>query len=150
MNDSATSKLDQILKGIDLLNKKTDNTNIRIEELTTAINILQCENDSLKTKLNTLEAKLEYQENQLRRNNIIIYNMAENETENWLQTEEKVKDFVKQVCNIELQGKDIERAHRLRNQNTTKSNPRPIIAKFANFKTRDFIIRGARALKNTP
>lgn len=146
---SESAKLDQILDGIAKLDIKTDNTNRKIEQLTQTINGLKTENLLLKDRITKLEEKLDYQENQMRRNNVIVYNLEENDSENWNQTEEKVKLFVKGFYEIELTDKDVERAHRLGNKLTTKTNPRPVVVKFSNFKIRDNIIRGASKLKGS-
>lgn len=108
MSESDSNKLDRILSGIEHLNNKTDKTNVKIEELTEAINKLKSENAHLKNTITMLELKIHYQENQLRRNNVIIYNLEENETETWEQTEHLVNSFVQKYFAMELQTRDIE------------------------------------------
>ena len=79
---------------------------------------------SLKSKLvgagkdiveikNTVEfqgIKKEYQENQIRRNNIRVFGIPESAGETWEMAKTRVRDAIKEKLNIEV---DIERAHRV-------------------------------------
>ena len=54
--------------------------------------------------------KIEYQENQSRRNNIRVFGVPESAGETWESAETNVKDAIKEKLNIEV---DIERVHRV-------------------------------------
>ena len=60
---------------------------------------------------NTVELqgnKIEYQENQSRRNNIRVFGIPESAGETWEMAKTRVRDAIKEKLNIEV---DIERAH---------------------------------------
>ena len=87
---------------------------------------------------NTVELqanKLEYQENQSRRNNIRVFGIAESAGETWEMAETKVRDAIKEKLNIEV---DIERAHRAErrksggiNQHQADAKPRVIVCRLS-------------------
>lgn len=63
-------------------------------------------------RLECLERKVDYLENQIRRNNIVIYGVHEENRERWEETEDLVRRVVAQI-GIDLVDSDIERAHRV-------------------------------------
>ena len=70
------------------------------------------EKDIVEIK-NTVELqgnKIEYQENQSRRNNIRVFGIPESAGETWEMAETKVRAAIKEKLNIEV---DIEHAHRV-------------------------------------
>ena len=72
--------------------------------------LVGAEKDIVEIK-NTVELqgnKIEYQENQSRRNNIRVFGIPESAGETWEMAETKVKDAIKEKLNIEV---DIERSH---------------------------------------
>ena len=74
--------------------------------------LVSAEKDIVEIK-NSVELygnKIEYQENQSRRNNIKVFGIPESAGETWESAETKVKDALKEKLNIEV---DIERAHRV-------------------------------------
>ena len=79
-----------------------------------------------------LEQKLDYLENQSRRNNVVIYGASEEERETWEDTEERVIHIVSQT-GIKLKNSDIERAHRV----GTSGENRPIVCKFLAYKIKE-------------
>lgn len=139
------AKLDKILAGITRLDTKTDKTNTNLENLTKQIENLKQENSSLKQTVTKLETKLDYLENQSRRNNIILFGLKESDNEDWNETEEKVIEVAQQYFQLNLNTNDIERAHRI---GYNKRN-RPIVVKFLNYKTKNFLIRNGVKLKGS-
>ena len=80
--------------------------------------------------------KLEYLENQSRRNNIRIYGILEEENESWDTTEEKVKQVLAEKLNLE-EALHIERAHRVgRVASGPRRRPRTIVGKLRDFSKR--------------
>ncbi len=77
----------------------------RLEALEERVTVLEQEKQQLAVKLEGLE-------NEKRRNNIIVYGMPEEEQENSEQSEEKVKELIKDKLNIEDEI-GIERVHRI-------------------------------------
>ena len=109
-------------------------------------------NDTEKMKL-----KLEYLENQNRRNNLRIDGIPEDRYETWEQTEEKVKSILLNKLKLEEQPL-IERAHRIgrrRNSDDSTSGqgsnvrlrPRTIVCKFYDWKLKEAILKSARRNK---
>ena len=90
---------------------------------------------------NTVELqvnKLEYQENQSRRNNIRVFGIPESAGETWEMAETKVRDAIKEKLDIEV---DIERAHRAErrkfgglNQHQADAKPRVIVCRLSSWK----------------
>ena len=122
---------------------------------------LDAANDKLVFQGNAVEAhvgnvgglqdKVEYLENQSRRNNVRIIGVEEGDDETWDKSEEVVKELVKKKLELsdDLQ---IERAHRVgrkRNHEETRPDgstygPRPIVAKFLSWKQREKVLSSAR------
>ncbi len=138
----------------------------RVVNLEGQVYDLKKENESLVRKLDALE-------NQSRRNNLIVYGLPEDEKENWDQSEEKVKAFMKEKLQID-DDIAIERAHRLGKRrkvtqndegndvigndgregeneqegdnppDTTRYKSRPVIMKFSSWKDRELVLSASR------
>ena len=107
------------------------------------------ENQQLRDKVENLEA-------QSRRDNLMFYNLPEEQHETWEQTETKVRQHVKEQLGIE-EVVEIERAHRLgrraRRATSTEGEsaprPRPVIVKFSRYKElvlQEVVLQKARDL----
>ena len=91
--------------------------------------------------------KLEYLENQSRRNNIRIDGILEEENESWDTTEEKVKQVLAEKLNLE-EALHIERAHRVgRVASGPRRRPRTIVCKLRDFKQKEQILKVTRRIK---
>ena len=91
--------------------------------------------------------KLEYLENQSRRNNIRIDGILEEENESWDTTEEKVKQVLAEKLNLE-EALHIERAHRVgRVASGPIRSPRTIVCKLRDFKQKEQILKVTRRIK---
>ena len=112
--------------------------------------LLSTEKDIVEIK-NSVEFygnKIEYQENQSRRNNIRVFGIPESAGETWESAETKVKDAIKEKLNIEV---DIERAHRVErrkaggiNQHQAGAKPRVIVCRLSSWKQKEAVVRKAR------
>ncbi|KAB0800782.1 hypothetical protein PPYR_06521 [Photinus pyralis] len=141
------NKIDLILLKLNDLDSKTDVTNNNVALLSSTIEELKNENTCLRQQVHLLEDRIDYLENQSRRNNVIFYNVEEHEKETWETTESNVRQIIHKEYGMQIHDTEVERAHRLGpNNNTT----RPIIVKFNHFKVKDIIIKQAYKLKNTP
>lgn len=108
--------------------------------------LVSAENDIVEIK-NNVELhgnKIEYQENQSRRNNIRVFGIPES-------AETKVKDAIKEKLNIDV---DIERAHRVErrkstgiNQHQAGAKPRVIVCRLSSWKQKEAVVRKARKEK---
>ena len=74
---------------------------------------------TLQTDLRTQDSKLEYLENQSRRNNIRVSGIPESSDETWEVAEAKVKQPYQEQLGIDV---DIERAHRVERRNRDRSS----------------------------
>ena len=91
--------------------------------------------------------KLEYLENQSRRNNIRIDGILEEENESWDTTEEKVKQVLAEKLNLE-EALHVERVHRVgRVVSGPRRRPRTIVCKLRDFKQKEQILKMTRRIK---
>ena len=114
---------------------------------------LRAEIEDLKTPLietNTAQKasseRIDYLEDQSRRNNLRIDGIEEDQGETWEHVAEKVKGLVRNK--IGIQGEvPIERAHRV--GKPFGDRPRTIVARFRNFPDKDNILKNASKLKGS-
>lgn len=97
-------------------------------------------------ELNGIMSKLDYMENQSRRNNILVDGIADEWGENREASENKIKTMQEKNLGMNSKIMDIECAHRV-GQFLQHGRPRPIIVK--RFKDRQSILSVARTLKGT-
>lgn len=100
----------------------------------------------LQEQLVEITNKLDYHENQSRRNNIRFDGVPESDRETWMDTENKIQEILKTKFDF-LEPPEIERAHRV---GSPKSNtPRPIVVKFNKYKDRHTVLRNGKNLKGS-
>ena len=106
---------------------------------------------TLQTDLRTQDSKLEYLENQSRRNNIRVSGILESPDETWEVAEAKVKQAIQEQLGIDV---DIERAHQVERRNRDRSSqdtqqrkPRMIVCKLRCWKQREAVLKKARKSK---
>ena len=117
------------------------------EEQNSSISHLVSEIEELKlSNSSAISSRMDYLEDQSRRNNLRFDGLPEESEENWEQTSKKVQDLVKNKLGIN-QSVTIERAHRVGKR--VSSKPRTIVAKFLRFGDRDNIVRNSKKLKGT-
>ena len=158
-----------------LVTMLTDNIKQEIKELRSDINDLKTsaqfsakEIEDLQVKVEFLEgscSKVEditrkqiYLENQSRRNNLKILGMEEKSpSESWSETEELVKEKIKDLLDIKEE-LVIERAHRVQRSSPSSTarghgrsrddnDPKPIVARFLNWKQKEMVLRKAREVR---
>lgn len=113
------------------------------EDITTvkeSIGTLQNENTLLKVRLSDLEDRV-------RRDNLLFFNVPDNPSETWADSEKEVKKIVLDQMSINLVDSDIARAHRVGTLHRDKA--RPIIVKFANYKTKEKVLSAKTKLKGS-
>ena len=98
--------------------------------------------------LRTQDSKLEYLENQSRRNNIRVSGIPESHDETWEVAEAKVKQAIQEQLGTDV---DIERAHRVERRNrdsssqdTQQRKPCTIVCKLRCWKQREAVLKKAR------
>ncbi|KAI8517432.1 hypothetical protein Bbelb_060130 [Branchiostoma belcheri] len=158
-------------------NKRIDSLVREVQELKSSLQFSQQEVDSLKAKQNEvqqevnalsltvedhvnnpqpqgtpdLEKKIDYLENQSRRNNIVIDGVADDSKETWAESEVKVRNILTKHLQLDSKTIEIERAHRNGPFKKEASRPRQIVAKLLRYKDKQVILSRARTnLKNTP
>ncbi|KAK9744415.1 hypothetical protein QE152_g7762 [Popillia japonica] len=122
-------------------------TNTDLSQLQGTVNQLKNENISTQKQIADLENKIEYLENQTRRNNIVIYGVPEDDRETWEATEIKATDIIKNYIKVDISGADVERAHRIGKK--VDNEERPIIVRFVNYKYKERILKCAKNLAGT-
>ena len=123
-------------------------TQSRLDESLPDINIIQQikhNNELVKNQLVETKNRLDYIDDQGRRNNLKFSGIAETPSENWEQCQRKVE---KLVCEqMKLPAVSLERAHRI--GRITSDKPRDIVAKFKCYPEREAVYRNRRNLMGT-
>ncbi|XP_077528536.1 uncharacterized protein LOC144140913 [Haemaphysalis longicornis] len=98
--------------------------------------------------IQTLEARFDDAENRSRRNNLIFYGLPDtNHSETFSESEELIMSLCSEHLNVEIDPKELERAHRLGRHKPGQN--RPVIVKFTSFKTKETILSNGKKLKDT-
>ena len=109
---------------------------------------LEIENARLKKATNLTLFKLDALEQYDRRENLRIYCVPKTNINN--DDGEDVVLRIAKFLQIDLQGMDIQRAHRLgKKSKNIERKPRPVIARFVSFKKRNEILFAKSKLKNS-
>ena len=132
--DKKFDTLEQSINDLKLENKQLREQNVnltgKVDELTTSVN-------ELELSTNSLNAKHEQLESQSRRQNLIFYDMKESPKETWEQSEQSVRDYIRDELHMDDSDIKIERAHRL----YSKDKPRPLIVKFSFYKDKECVLK---------
>ena len=162
--ENVNSRLDAVIGTVAELKAGLNICQVDAKDLKESLEFSQRDIDDLKpyaTKLANVEAdiediydsidyhmdKLEYLENQSRRNNIRIDGILEAENESWDVTEEKVKEVLKDKLSLEFEP-SIEHAHCVGKIVTrTRRRPRTIVCRLREWKQKELIIKSSRRIK---
>lgn len=155
---SNEKKLDEILsrlKKLERLPQTTENLSKSIDTVVQSVNKLHEktdgiaeENEKLKKTVVYLEGKVDYIENQTRRNNLVIRGLKkEVQEERWDDVEQLVRKMLREELGVKTADGDIERAHRLGRSKARED--KPIVVKFTFFKKKEEILKNANKLKGT-
>ena len=101
--------------------------------------------NEVSKRTNLLEERVEDQERRARRDNIILYNVPEQENESFQDSEDKFLETVNAVLPNPLEGRDIRRAHRIGKPMPNKT--RPLIACMTRSQDKHDILRSRPKLK---
>ena len=156
------SRLDTVVESVADLKTRLNICQKASDEFKASLEFSQKDIDELKLKIETeVEAdindiydcidyhmdKLEFLENQSRRNNIRIDGISEEENESWDSTAEKVKQVLTEKLGLAA-APDIERAHRVgRVVAGSRRRPRTIVCRLRDWRHKESIIRSARRIK---
>ena len=105
--------------------------------------------DKISQDLASYSKKMEYLENQRRRNNIRATRIPESDIETWEDAEVKVKQAIKENLGIAV---DIEGAHRVERRKTksgqaNQNQPRTIVCRLRDWEQKEQVLRNARREK---
>ena len=112
---------------------------------------IQVISDSLadyQTSINNLFEKMDYVENQTRRNNLLIDGVSDSKSESWSEIEINVKKVISDHLKIDSKLIEIERSHRTGKYDHA-GRPRPIVVKLLRYKNKEEILKRAKSLKGT-
>ena len=165
--NNVNSRLDAVVGTVSELKVRLDICWKDVSELKESLEFSQKDIDELKscaTKLSDVEAdiediydsidyrmdKLEYLENQSRRNNFRVDGILEEENESWNTTEDKVKQVLRDKLNL-TEAPNIERTYRVgKFAAGLRRRPRTIVCRLRDWKQKELIIRSARRIKVLP
>jgi prefoldin subunit 5 len=132
-------------------------TNERLKSVEDKVDSIEFSQDKLYDKVSNLEAEkkslkdeVTYLQSQSMRNNLVFANIEESERESNTETEAKLRKFLVEKMNIAQDYADkliLERVHRM--GVSRQGNPRSIVAKFHEFKDREYVRKQAKSLKGT-
>ena len=138
--EATEKRLNSVIREVQDLKTSLQYTQDQVDKLTDLNQEIQKEVDSLKEKSDDLE-------NRSRRNNLCFDGIEGSASENWSQTEAKVKQVLTDNLDLDAENIVIERAHRVGSRKPGKS--RSIVAKFQIYKDREKIFRAKRKLKGS-
>jgi hypothetical protein len=118
---------------INNINTKIDSVLSTASELKSNYEQFKQDNISLQNKLSNIKVKLDYYENNSRRNNLRFDGKRRSISEHCSETENKLHGFLRTTLNFgeEADKIDIDRAHRIKSNNSSTCT---IIARFVRFK----------------
>ena len=128
-----------------------DQANRKLDMMTTKNTKLETEIEALKTKLSEEQEKIIALETYSRRENLRFMNIQERENENCMDT---IYDIIENELNIDVENLQFHAVHRVgkvrsSEGETSKTYPRPIIARFLCREDRDMVFKAKRRLRNS-
>lgn len=129
---SLESKVSGIMKRLDALEEKSqniDNVSLKVSSMTKTIEEVSARNNLFESRLNELEDRS-------RRDNLIFHGLPDN-IETWQETESNTTRVISSITDT-FPADAIQRAYRLGSFMPNKS--RPVIVKFASFKTKEKLL----------
>jgi len=146
--DNIIREVQEIKDSLHFSQKEIDDNKLNLYRHVQKVEDIETEITLLKKDITANDTKVDYLENQSRRNNILIDGVADTKDETWDQCEQKVRDLLKEKLKLDPKQIEIERAHR-NGRFQDGGRPRPIVAKLLRFKDKDTIIKRAKYLKGS-
>lgn len=140
INDTE-KKISDIITSLEFTQSKLDDA----QPVLSTIQQLRKENETIRIQLKETKTRLDYLDDQSRRNNLRFSGVPELPNENWEQSQHKIQAILKNKMNVTYIAFD--HFHRISKPNNYK--PLDIFAKFARFSERDFIYQNRRKLKGS-
>lgn len=144
-------EMDKIIKKLELLDEiqkelqeiRRENKEAR-EEFEREKKRWEEERSVMKSAIRGLEEKLNYLENQSRRDNIVIKGLREEDKETWEDSAVKVIEVGKKI-GVEISKNDVLRAHRIGGNGCQ----RPLVAKLRTWKIKEEFMKNKAKLRGT-
>jgi hypothetical protein len=140
------TEIKTMVKDVPLIKTAVDRMGIAFDELDQEVSSLKKRCQQLEEEKESLRKGLDRLEGFSRRSNVVLYNVEEEEGENWSRSEKKVLDIFQRFLKLQFEYYSIERAHRIGGKG---SNPRPIVVKFNNYKDKLKVLSRSKYLKGT-
>lgn len=159
IHDSSNKRFDDLSREMQEVKRSLEYSQKEVDELKTTLNSvtngaikhLQSNTETLLADNKRSLDKVEYLENQSRRNNIVIDGIPETPEESWSDSEKKFREILSGKMKIDQKHIEIERAHRIGRPlaDGAGKRPRSMIVKLARYKDRQTILSKANNLKGT-
>lgn len=150
--DDLSREMQEVKRSLEFSQREVDELKATLKYVTTdAVKHLQSNIEALQADNKHWLDKMEYLENQSRRNNIVIDGIPESPDESWADSEKKFRGILSEKMKIDQKLIEIERAHRIgRPSNDGEGKrPRSMIVKLCRYKDRQVILSKANHLKGT-
>lgn len=135
-------KLDKLLQDTEQIKADQRKLQEDMETMSGIMGKLQTENEAQKKRIQLLEMKVDYMENQSRRCNLVFRGVDEKPKESWAESKDKIIEIINDL-GVVVDNNDVERAHRT----NSKYTPRPIVVKFYSYEMKERILDSAKSLK---
>lgn len=148
--------LNEILKKLTRIEESNNRLEKKIDKLQEELTETKKENKEIKEKVRRAEQKIEEQERriqtlerEIRKKNIIIYGVKEEENETEQIRKEKIKEVLKKIeIPIDI-SKEIQQIYRMGKQEVIGGKSRPILVELTTEKKRADIFKDSKKLKGT-
>lgn len=150
--DELTREIQEVKSSLEFSQREVDELKASLKSVTTGdIKNLKSDTEALKVDKKHCLDKVEYLDNQSRRNNIVIDGIPESPDESWSDSEKKFREILSEKMNIDQKHIEIERAHRIGRPlaDGEGKRPRSMIVKLFRHKDRQAILSKANNLKGT-
>lgn len=153
--ESTNKQIDDLVKDVMEFKHSMEYSQTEVDELKIAhianlsgFKSINVNFEEFQKTLESFISKMDYVENQTRRNNILIDGIKDDKTETWHDTEVKTKKFLADHFKLDPKLIEVERAHR---NGTFKPDgrPRTVTVKLLRFKDKAEILKRSKCLKGT-
>lgn len=147
MGEEGETEMERVENMFQIINNNVGKMNNKLDTITNEMKQLRQENNELKNKLSIHENKIEQLEREIRKKNIVVKGIPDEEEENEEKGREKINAVITKM-GVEVDEKvEVDEIRRIGKYNSNKT--RPILVKFTKESTKMKIIRNARKLKGT-
>lgn len=143
MKTDLTRQNNRMVDELSRVNFKMDSLSESITQLRSENEQLKRENQEIKSELKSMSKQLDMMDGQFRSNNLRIDGIPGTINEKWADSEEKVRNFMKNDLQIEnSEDFDIEKSQRVKSRNPNMCS---LLVKFTRKRDRDLVLSEARS-----